>query len=233
MNKNVKGKNSYNNNGTAMIVAIIVIAVVMIFAFSLMLVTYTLYASQSKKVASQRNREAANSLSIALRNELQSEEAYKNSALWKYLRCNIYQSATWPYYDKTKENYTSDYAFRYFNLKKNANYNIDGYPGSVKLCVYWCLPKDAVISEGEELSQLSVDRKKDSYLYIEIICETGGQTYSIKDKYKIQINDFDDNNPDHDAEKNMLSSIESDSKYNPMGLNINENEKWEFIYESN
>ena len=209
MNKNVKGKNSYNNNGTAMIVAIIVIAVVMIFAFSLMLVTYTLYASQSKKVASQRNREAANSLSIALRNELQSEEAYKNSALWKYLRCNIYQSATWP------------------------NYNIDGYPGSVKLCVYWCLPKDAVISEGEELSQLSVDRKKDSYLYIEIICETGGQTYSIKDKYKMQINDFDDNNPDHDAEKNMLSSIESDSKYNPMGLNINENEKWEFIYESN
>ena len=233
MKKIKKGKISYNNKGTAMMVAIIVIAVVMIFTFSLMLVTYTLYASQSKKAASLRNKEAANSLSLAIREELQSPEAYKNSALWRYLRCNIYQSATWPYYKKDVENHTSEYAFRYFDLKKNANYNIDGFPGSIKLCMYWCIPEDTVVSDDEELSQLAINRKKDSYLFIEVICNTGGQTYSIKDKYKMQINSFAENNPDHENEKNIISSLEADTKYNPMRLNINENEKWEFIYESN
>ena len=42
------------NRGAAMVIAIIVVAVLMIFAFSLLLVSYTLFATQNKKVASKK-----------------------------------------------------------------------------------------------------------------------------------------------------------------------------------
>ncbi len=221
----------FKDNGATMIVAIIIIAVIMIFAFSLMLVTYTLYASQNKNVASQRNREAANSLSIALKNELESETAYNDSWLWKYLRCNLYQDNTWPYYDPSDIGHDSAHAFRYFNLKKNANYDVDGYPGDIKLCMYWCLPDGVSISNADKVSEISIDKKNNAYLYIEIICETASQKYTKKDIYIIDVSGFDSNSIDDVSKKSNLEIMSRNKIYNPMNLYVNPNEKWELKHD--
>ena len=52
-----------NNKGAAMMLTIIIIAVLVVFTFSLILISYNLYASQNKNLSSDRNAEAANSLS--------------------------------------------------------------------------------------------------------------------------------------------------------------------------
>ena len=97
-------------------VAVVIIAILMIFAFSLLLVTYTLYASQSKKSASFRNSEAAKTVSRAMQTELEDPDAEMNSAFWKYLRCNIGQSETWPWYEPGTLNHEKEDAFRKFDL---------------------------------------------------------------------------------------------------------------------
>lgn len=220
-------KTSYKNNkGAAMIVAIIIIAVLMIFTFSLMLVTYTLYASQNKKIANMKNREAANTLSKVLNQELSGDSVYTDSSLWKYLRCNLYQKDTWPYYDNSVSGYTSDYAYRYFDVCKNANYAVDGYPGEIKLCIYWTLPRGTTLSSDKTLNDLSIDEKRDAMLFIEIICETGGQTYTVLNKYKMVVSQLDENIDS--SEIYALDKLADDLGYNPMRLPINNNEKWRF-----
>jgi len=226
-------KTKYSRNkGMTMIVAIIIIAIVMIFTFSLMLVTYTLYASQNKNIASQKNREAANSLSIAIREELTSDTASDDSWLWKYLRCNLYQNDTWPYYEPSVSGHESEYAYRYFNLKKNANYDVDGFPGSIQLCIYWCIPEDPDRAEAIKVSELSTNDKDGSYLYIEIICESGSQKYTVTDKYKIDISGFDLTNPEDLSEQNRLGIMQRSSNYNPMDLDVDNSEKWRFVFDS-
>ena len=226
--KTYSTKKRFNSNrGTAMIAAIIIIAVLMVFTFSLMLVTYTLYASQNKKLASQRNREAANTLSVALRNELESDTANSDSWLWRYLRCNLYQDNTWPYYNPDAP---SEDAYRYFKLYKNNNYNVDGYPGSIKLCIYWSLPKGVSLTGNQKLADLPVDDKKNAILYVEIICETAKQTYTVLNKYKISVASFDSNSED-ESEQRTLEKTASDNRFNPMSLDIKDNEKWRFKFQ--
>lgn len=226
-NKKSNLKAYIKNKGTAMIAAIIIIAVLMVFLFSLMLVTYSLYSSQNIKLASQRNREAANSLSVALRKELESDNANSNSWLWKYLRCNLYQDNTWPYYDPAAP---SDNAYRYFNLYKNSNYNVDGYPGSIKLCMYWSLPKGVSLNGGQKLSDLSPDEKKDAILYIQITCETAKQSYTVLNKYKISVASFG-SDIDDENEQRLLEKTADDDRFNPMSLDVNNNEKWRFKFQ--
>ena len=101
-----------NNNGAAMMLTIVIIAVLIVFTFSLILISYNLYASQNKNLSSDRNSEAANSLSRALKDELTDENAVYNSNLWKYIRWNIaYKNADddckdWPYYAPNKAKHT-------------------------------------------------------------------------------------------------------------------------------
>ena len=227
-------KNKYlNNNGATMIVAIIMIAILMIMTFSLMLVTYTLYASSNKKAASERNSVAANSLSLALEKELTAEDAIDNSWLWKYLRCNILQNETWPYYDSEYSGHTEDDAFRYFKLKYNNNYplngiDIDGFPGDVTLCMYWTPPAEASYN-GRDLSGLSISEKTNIELCIDIICDTGSQSYTVKDTYEISISELMLEIDSDQRMKKKLDAFKTDknkSLYNPMNLNINSMERW-------
>ena len=86
---NIVRKRQYNK-GAALGVSIIIIAVLMIFAFSLILISYNLYASQNKNIASIRNMEAANTLSISLQQEITDENAWDESNLWNYVRFNLF-----------------------------------------------------------------------------------------------------------------------------------------------
>lgn len=191
-----------------------------------------MYASQNKRAASLRCSEAANTLSVALEQELTNDKAYERSYIWKYLRFNLLQNTdvTWPYYKPDEDNRVE--AYRYFNLKDNKNYNIDGFPGEIKLCMYWTLPDDSIL-EDDKISSASIDERSGCYLYIDIICNSGSQSYSVTNKYRIDISEFDMNDDEDKHQKSTLNTDSTYSEYNPMSsvITYNNTEKWVYEFE--
>lgn len=202
-----------------MMLTIIIIAVLIVFTFSLILISYNLYASQNKNLSSDRNAEAANSLSIALRDELTDEDAVYNSNLWKYIRWNIaYKNADddcvdWPYYAPNKEKHTEEYAKRYFKLDRAAE--VEGMPADVSVCIYWELP--------EGVTQYDPNGTRNGIvLHVEITCKTAGQIYKTSDIYKLNVGDVGDNTE--------LSTAINLSKPQNSNHVIDKNEDWKWKY---
>lgn len=250
------GKTEYEirkkNSGAALMVVVIIIGILMVFTLSLVLVTYTLYASQNKKAASKKNSEAANTLSIALTTELTGTNA-EAGELWRYLRFNLCQEDTWPYYDPecTADGHGSKEAFRYFDLKVNYtekyfsktegtevnedSYSaLEGFPGSVKLCVYWMLPTNLVPEDKSEVVDVATVKasKGGLRLFVEVICETASQTYVVKNEYELQIDTITDKKAQRTLQ--AYANTEKVKTYNPIGLSagssgteaIDTTEKW-------
>ena len=225
----IKSGKKKNNNGAAMMLTIIIIAVLIVFAFSLILISYNLYASQNKNLSSDRNAEAANSLARAIEKELTDPDAIKNSNLWKYLRFNIAycnggeeEGVTfkdWTYYDASDYRHDEDYAKRYFKLDRNTA--MEGMPADVSICMYWKLP-DGV---GEDILDINLNRNG-IVLYVEIKCSTGGQTYKIVDTYTLTVVGTDDA-----AEITKINEV-NNSVSNPADHVVNTGEKWIWKHET-
>ena len=249
---NRKRKSEYalqgDNRGAALMVAVVIIGVLLVFTFSLLLVTYTLYSSQNKNAASKRNAEAANTLSKALTTELTETDG----ELWRYLRFNICQENTWPYYDPdyTGEGHDESAAFRYFDV--NVNYiqkyfgstvsvpqegstevnedlqnSMEGFPGSVKLCIYWAPPESLVKDDHPLISvQEIMSNKKGIRLYVEVICETANQSYVVKNEFQLRVVSTET------LEKNKLNAYSAVKAYKPLSttvFDVNEGWIWEFV----
>ena len=215
-----------NNKGAAMMLTIIIIAVLVVFTFSLILISYNLYASQNKNLSSDRNAEAANSLSKALEDELTDNNASDNSNLWKYLRYNIaYKDADedcldWPYYAPGKTSHGSDEARRYFKLARNID--MAGMPADVSVCMYWELP-DIYLNANDVPVYDSTKSRSGIILHIEITCSTGSQTYRVNDVYELSAI-VDSNVLVPDGINNDVTS------YNPEGHEINPKERWKWTH---
>jgi len=215
------------NHGAAMVVAIIIMGIIMVFAFALLLVSYTLYASQNKKASNIRCAEAANTFSVAITDELEDENAYKISAFWKYLRCNTLQGTkTWPYYEPGTAGHEKNDAFRYFDLNANSNYDeVQGFPGSVKLCVYWTVKDDSSVKSQlvtRSFEQLSTNDRSGALIHIEVIAESGSQTYTVTNIYEVSISEIEASSVEGKAIKTMAKTKYPESEsyiYNPLNLN--------------
>ena len=250
-------KKSYlNNKGITMVVAIIIMAILVIFTFSLTLIAYTLYASQNKNVASMRCAEAANSLSVALENELryvnESEDIYpeKDSYLYRYLRYNLCQdNVTWPYYISDNVNgHDKTAAYRYFDLRYNVEKKqnvipangstsseeavdgIEGLPGRTIVCIYWKLPDNTTVTK-EQTAKENLKNKDGLKLYIEVTCEAANQSYTVTKEYILKTSSY----TAFEADKsNVLShSLTHDGNIftNPCNFvegDIKPTEKWEW-----
>lgn len=184
----------YKNKGAAMITAIVIMGILIVFTFSLMLVAYTLYSSQTKNIASTKCSESANSLSLALKDELQDEDAAVRSHLYQYVRYNICQD-TWPNYTGSNE----AAAYRYFSLKYNANTakggseSIEGFPGTIKVCMYWMLPDESKYKydNGSYRNYSDVKTELDKShkgvrLFVEVTAESANQSYTVKQQYVLE-----------------------------------------------
>ena len=235
------------NSGAAMVVAIIVIAVLMVFTFSLILVSYTLFASQNKRVASKKCSEAANSLSLAMASELDSsknENAYKNSDFWIYLRYHLMQG-DWPFYEPKLEGHRESNAFKSFEMMVNPNYipsgksTIDGYPGSVKIRAYWMLPKTlydehSIETEPDFFRTYTFSDWSDKSgvrLFLEITCESASQSYTVKNEYYLSIVPYDSTDPDQESEMTILASYATSPLYNSDHKTIMSGERWRWVFE--
>lgn len=220
-----------NNNGAAMMVSIIIIAVLMIFAFSLVLISYSLYASQNKNLASMRNMEACSTLSVSLERDIVSDDAHKDSNLWKYLRCNVF-SSTWPYYDENESGHHKEQAVKKFYLEGYSE--MEGLPAKTSVQMYWTLPDGVDMTDYAGLTEdlEKMDFKNGIKLYVEIQCDTANQSYKIVDVYKLFVEDqtLDENATQLQKE---IKSIKDSSDYNPdHNTEISEKEKWTWRHES-
>ena len=198
-------RSKLNNKGAAMVMTIIIMAILVVFVFSLILVSYNLYASQNKNISSARNAEAVNTLSQALRDELTDENASSKSNFWKYLRTNVayppkqteYMNfdgwEDWPYYDEndTTGKHGEEQAFRYFDVDKNSH--IDGFPAEMTVCMYWTLPNgknetSGITPEQKLFDSLNSDgNPKGIKLHVVIKAVTGGQVYETEEVYRLSV----------------------------------------------
>lgn len=184
MNKQRKGK--LNNKGAAMMVCIILIAILMVFTFSLMLVSYTYYVSQSKNVASKRCSEAASSLSVAIDKEMQDQEVYLHSNLYLFARCNMWQSNWMP----EKE--------RVFELEPSVeNTKIEGIPSVVEVKMYW-VPSDEFagsIGMNTDYSTFTGPDKEGTKLYMTVSAEAAGQEFTVTSVFELEVYELNINDP--------------------------------------
>ena len=209
-------KHTYQiNKGVTMIVAIIIMAILVIFTFSLTLIAYTLYASQNKNVASMRCAEAANTLSVALENEImyvsETDDIYpeKDSNLYRYLRYNLCQDdVMWPYYIADDvSGHDKKAACRYFDLRYNiekkqnvipsgggtssveAVESIEGLPGRTIVCIYWKLPDNAGVTK-EQTAKEYLKNKDGLKLFVEVTCEAANQSYTVTKEYILKTSSY-------------------------------------------
>ena len=254
-----KNKKDNRNKGATMIVAIIIMSILVIFTFSLALVAYTLYASQNKNVASMKCSETANTFNQALEYELTHEgdnfldSPTFQSYLYKYIRINMCQKDTWPYYNPEEPlGHSKEYAFRYFDLRYNQNttsygsddnvktkedgslqtlndVGVEGMPGRTEVCIYWMLP-DGVETSDDNLSAAGESRNG-VRLFVEITSEAASQSYTVTSEYLLRIASYQDL---HIKNELMTACSSVDTAINPQGIqynsiNIDEYWKWERI----
>ena len=198
------------NDGVAMIVCITIISILVIFCFSLLLASYTFYASQNKNTQSDLNAEAAKTLSMALREEL--TESSEKSNLVKYLRYNVQQDS-WPYYEPSTSGHEAEYAKRYFNLNVNGDTVLDGYPGMVSVSMYWMLPEPEEEEETPDADDINRTR-----LFIEVECKSGSQSYVVVSEYQLSV--FNENS--------TYIAQSTKKSFNPANKTINTNEVWKW-----
>lgn len=244
-----KIKKCLNNRGAALMVAVIIIGVLLVFTLSLLLVSYSLYASQNKNAASIRCSEAANTLSEALEKELTDSNAYANSDLWNYLRYNLVQENTWPYYDSDGSvGHTKEDAYRYFNIMLNNNEfytnrnnavagsdTPEGYPGQVELCIYWEPPQGYNPEEytSDKLLNLDQMHMQEIRLTVEVTCEAGNQSYTVVNRYLLNVEMLTSMIEQEKLAENATLKNNSVGVYNPLGFTSYHHEwKWTWIFDS-
>lgn len=268
---NYNRKSYRNSKGATLIMAIIIMTILIVFTFSLTLIAYTLYASQNKNISSMKCAEAANTLSVALSKELTYEYVDKDNAeknkfpetesyLYRYLRYNICQDdQTWPYYvSDSIAGHDKDSAYRYFDLKYNTAKkiyddngndtgktveNVEGLPGKTTVCIYWMLPKGTDYSNGLTMKDKPKADRQGIRLFVEVTCEAGNQSYTVKNEYELKIDNYDITKSVDKSRYNYLknSAMVEDglvNPVNPLGLVMSENasedelfnkEKWEWV----
>ena len=212
-----------NNKGAAMVLTVIIIAIIMVFCFSLILISYNLYASQNKNLASLRNSEATNTLAEAISEEITDNDNVQNSYLWKYIRANVAYVTTdehwedWPYYDENDSTgkHDKNSAIREFTLNKNPE--MEGVPADVKVYMYWTLPTDADTFRSKIQSG---GNRNGIRLHIKVVSTTASQVFEREECYKLSVRKNDIQG------KAILAGLNSNSSVNPANHSIDDNEKW-------
>ena len=232
--------NSTKDSGAALIVAVVVMMILIVFTFMLTLLAYTLYVSQNKNISSMRCAEATNTLSLAFDEEMQDVNAAQRSHLYQYARFNVGQN-NWPYYDAKTSGHDKTYAFRYYSLKYNPKKlkqdssegaddgadRMDGFPGNVKICMYWELP------EGVTYEQLSTRGMNGILLFVEITSEAANQSYTVTNVYELKESGYTSDLEDL-TNQLYIDGISTDEgalgmSVNPLGNGVDTSRKWEWV----
>lgn len=222
MKMNRKENKINNNHGSAMLIAIVVSIVVIVFCLSLLLVSYSLFTSTSRKLSQTQCRELAKTISIELEKELTyvNYDTYDDeklaceageNPLWFYIRYNICQQ-TWPYFDDSIMGHKRKDAYRYFELNASGGdstkYEI--MADDISICMYW-------VNEGDY-----TEDKEETLLCVEVTCTKHQQSATVTSFYVLGCGTYTDGNMNSDniAAGNNVDAI------NPSGNIIDTTEHW-------
>lgn len=253
-------KRSYQKEkGMTMIVAVVIMAILIVFTFSLTLIAYSLYSSQNKNLSSMKCAEAANTLVVALADELCYEDAATerypeyDSYLYKYIRYNLFHSSqTWPYYKKNDEDHNATKACRYFDLNYNTKKKVydengeekkqeneEGEQTSVNVDHVEGLPGKTVVCIFWELPSGATTTQAEgdvpvagTKLTIEVTCEAASQTYTAKKEFLLEIRNYKSTTVDAGLQLNLKNSA-SNNAVNPCSFSyeteIHPEQRWVWI----
>jgi hypothetical protein len=217
-----KKKKRQQNQGTAMIVAIVVGLVLMVFALALLLLSYSLFSSAVRQSTQTKCRELAKSLDKELRHEitdpcydsyeLQLADAAQGknvNNLWFYLRYNIWQSNSWPYYNEQENGHKEADSYKYFSLDVS---DFNGMADKVTVIIYWEIDSDNPQTETN---------KDYTRLHVKIETEKGDSSYTLESVYILNVSAYD-------ATAEDLVDTVTNTEINPDNNNIYVNERWKW-----
>lgn len=208
------------NSGVALIVASIVSAVVMVFALMLILASYTLFVTANKQSMESRCRELSVSVNKEIKQELMlvnynSYEEQCNAAgvennFWFYVRYNIWQNNTWPYYDGTPGHEMENSA-KYFKIDLSEREDYRRVADSVVVTMYWEIDSDNKATETD---------KSLGILHVNVNVVKGDSSYSVDSVYSLSVVGYDITGGFDVTESLNNQAI------NPYNNSIVTNEKW-------
>ncbi|MBR1816893.1 MAG: hypothetical protein IJ763_09360 [Lachnospiraceae bacterium] len=227
--KRIKNSKLYNDNrGSAMIVAIVVSIIVIAFTLSLLLVSYSLFTSSSKKITQSQVKELAKSIGLEIGDELTSvnfdssadllaginnyaDSAFKSEDynLWYYIRYNLFQT-NWPYYaDASTAGHIDLNAYRYFdvNISGGDSTKYAAMADDISVRMYW--------SVGD------ISEKDETQLTVEVTVKKGDQSYIFTTYYELTVSDYED--------VDIATDNTQNNAFNPNGNSIDLSEKWNWV----
>ena len=222
-----ESKLNKDNRGSAMIVAIVVSIIVIAFTLSLLLVSYSLFVSNERKVTQTQVKELSKSISLeigdeltrpnyddsqalldAINNDVNAKYCAPDYNMWFYIRYNLFQT-NWPYFkDETTAGHVGANAYRYFklNLTGGDTTSYSAMADDISVCMYW------------ECEDFNI--KDQAVLTVEVTVTKGDQKSTTTSYYELGVSYYSGNMSD------KVENDKEDHAFNPAGNTIDLNERW-------
>jgi hypothetical protein len=162
-------------------------------------------------------KELAKSVNQELRQELMKTDytsyeeqlaaAGTDNQLWFYLRYNLWQEDTWPYYKEGVTGHNEGDSYRYFTMEVPEAAAAD----KVLVTLYWEIDSEAPETETD---------KSFTLLHVKIETEKGNYGYTMETVYALTVSPYDGAVGYGDLEGLENTTI------NPSQREIDKNEKW-------
>lgn len=180
------------NRGSAMIMAIIVSVIIMVFALSLLLLSYSLYATVVKEKKEMQYKELAFSVSKEIEQDIttnfSSHENQKNAQdagknpIWFYVRYGLWQNDDiWPYFNEDENQHKRVSAYRYYKMNTESS-EFSNVMGDVLITMYWD-------SSYEKQEAKKIDN---TILHIKVEVTDGDIYFSNSMEYSLEVSPYPD-----------------------------------------
>ncbi len=222
-------ENCSKERGSAMVVAIVVSMVIMVASLTLLLVTYSLYASVQENTGLMQCRELAVSLSDEVGQEIMKGSPGQRdgqggdfqSSLYSYLRANLCQEQVWPRYEPAGTE-KLEACSKYFMLEIPPGY--EDMADEILMTLYWTGEACPIPDEEKEESLLdeignggqasdSLKEHGQVVLHVKIRVSKGGTSYTRTQAYALEVS------------RESQEEILTETAY---GTTIDSNENWSF-----
>ena len=202
-----------DDHGAALFVVVVIVLVLSILCLSLIMTAGALYNSSKNAIIKLQTQEAAVSVSKEIEKEItkpnytsfadeSSDRSAGKNALWFYLRDNIKNDGTWPYYAEAgnkqnieSANHGAAEAYRYFDLTESGTSELPIVSGDTTVYMYW---SPAGKNDSVDAYDTSPSGRT---LYITVVCEREGGMYTVTSTYKLRTaSDYTDTLDDHEKQ---------------------------------
>lgn len=190
-----------NKDGSALIVAIVIMVVLMMLGLSLLLVSYSLFSTVTRRQHLEQSRELSETLSRQLAAEITISTPVASDEpdypVWYYLKQNIsvaHNADKWPYYDEEVSGHQAADAYRFFSIESSGT-----SPGADAqlaqtakellsdsyVLMYWETEHADMAAEASPPDDKVLTNE--AVLTVEVTCTAGNETTTTTTRYVLSI----------------------------------------------